>query len=236
VPERPGDFVVPPFRVATFDPRSGTYGVAESQGLVLTAAGNPVAQPAAADGEPAPAAEQDEDQGAIGPVRTASALWRGAVPIAARPWYPWVALAMPLAWLALVLGGAVRRRLAHAEAQSPRRTARDVRKKLAVAEAAARAGDARGCYAGIAVALRAAIEGRLGETVGSLTHAQLRRRLVERGMGEELARSIEGELEGIDFARYSAAAAAKDELAAALGRTRDLLASLDRFVPTREEA
>ena len=112
------------------------------------------------------------------------------------------------------------------------RASKEARRRLASAEAARTAGDARAFYAAVSLALKSVIEGRLGESVGSLTHPQLRKRLAERGMADDLSRAVVDELEAIEFARFSATGAKPEEMDSQLTRARDLIAKLDRFVPT----
>jgi hypothetical protein len=241
VPEREGTYTIPAFRVPVFDPASATWSVAHTEPLSLTAAGNPVGGVAAGGpAEPEPPLDDDDDDpdaaGGFGLVRTRSALSRGEQATAQAPWYPWAAAAPPLAWLGLLAGAAIRRRLAlRAERDVRGRASREAKKRLASAEAAARSGDAHSFYGALSLALKSAIEGRLGESVGSLTHSQLRKRLLDRGMSEDLARRVVDELEGIEFARFSSAAAERAEMDGALRRARRLLGELDRFVAAPPE-
>ncbi|UJR80225.1 BatD family protein [Sandaracinus amylolyticus] len=238
VPEREGTYTIPPFRVATFDPASGAYRVVESAPITLTAAGNPVggAVPSAQGDEVRPQAPDAEHVAQLGPVRTRSALARGDTALADRAWYPWALASFPLAWLGLVIGIAARRRAAARGAQSsPQKVTKEARKRLAVAESHAEKGDARAFYASLTLALRSVIEGRLGESVGSVTHRQLERRLAERGMSDALAKRVVEELEAYEMARFSASAAERDEMQSALARARELIGELDRFVPTAED-
>lgn len=239
VPEREGTYTIPAFRVATFDPATGRYGVAETRPLSLTAAGNPVAAAGdhGADGEEAERPETADRGGAqLGPVRTESALVRTSESLVRRGWYAWLLAAFPLAFLGVSIARELRRRAALRAAQpSPQRVAREARKRLAAAEAHAEKGDARELYAALSLALKSVIEGRLGESVGSLTHRQLERRLAERGMDEKLARRVVEELEGHEMVRFSASGAKPDEMQAALGRARELIGELDRFVAAPTE-
>jgi len=53
-------------------------------------------------------------------------------------------------------------------------------------------------------------------------------------MEEQLASTIVDELEGCDFARFSAIGVSSAEMQSCLDRTRELLRGLDRFTPTEE--
>lgn len=238
VPEQPGTFTIPSFRVAVLDPTTGTYSVASSDTLTLTAAGNALVDPAttATDAAHPDTPEADETTTPLGPVRTDAALVRHRTHLASQPWYPYVLGAFPIAWALMMFVRGARSRMAAREAlPSPAKVAREAKKRLATAEERAKAGDARGFYGAMTLALSAVIEGKLGESVGALTHRELEQRLVSRGMDGALAKKISTELEGADFARYSTSAAAPAEMQNALDRGRELLTSLDRFVATTEE-
>jgi hypothetical protein len=241
VPRRPGGYALPSLGFATFDPAAGTYGRAESTPLSLVAAGNVVAEPrpddAAADREPAEGGDAPADAAAsYGPLRTESALRRRAPSIVEQPWFPFALGAPAAGWLVmLIVSAALRRARARAGASAPQRTIRGARKRLARVDALAKAGDARACYGELASALKAALEARLGEPVGGFTLSALRGHLVARGMSEDLATRLVDELEGAEFARFSASGASPDELSRARDRAQALLDRIDRFTPSPAE-
>lgn len=239
VPEQPGTFTIPSFHVAVLDPSTETWADVASQPLTLTAAGNALTDPTTAPRAVAQTdtPEADEASTPLGPVRTEAALVRHRTRIAAQPWFPYVLGMFPVGWALLVIARSARRRMAAREAAVPatQRVAREAKKRLATAEEKAAAGDARGFYSALTLAISAVIEGKLGESVGALTHRELSRRLIERGMDADLAKKIAAELEGADFARYSTSAAAKDEMQGALDRGREILSALERFTATQED-
>jgi hypothetical protein len=106
-----------------------------------------------------------------------------------------------------------------------------VREKLDGAKRALKTTDVGAFYPAVAASLRAALEGRLGEPVGSLTHAQLGERLAAAGMGADLRDRLVEELEGCDFARFSAEAGSADEMDRCLQRVRAMVQRVERFVP-----
>ena len=65
-----------------------------------------------------------------------------------------------------------------------------------------------------------------------MTHAELRVRLRELGADDELVERIIDELDGADFARFSASGASDDEMSRALSRTQALIDRLARAKPT----
>jgi HEPN domain-containing protein len=130
----------------------------------------------------------------------------------------------------------VRRRIvARLERDVGGRASRQARKHLASAESAAKSGDVHACYAALSLALKSVIEGRLGESIGSMTYGQLGKHLLERGMDEGLARRVVEELEGIEFARFSARGGEEGEMRDGIERVRRLIVELERFVPTTPE-
>jgi hypothetical protein len=232
VPEREGTYTIPPFRVPTFEPESGRYLVVESPAVTLTAAGNPVlaGNPSMAE-EAAPTETNLDTESRLGPIRTESALSRGSESVARQAFYPWLLAAFPMGWLGFVGFVLMRRRVAARAGQNtPKKIVQEARRRLAGAEALLAKGDAREFYAAVSLAMKSVIEGRLGEAVGSLTHRELSRRLVERGMDGPLAKRITEELEGHEMVRFSASGAQPAEMQAALGRARELIGELDRFV------
>lgn len=234
VPEREGSFVVPAFRVPVYDPGTRTWSVAESAPLTLVAAGNP-ASPSGGSAEPEPGDPVALDDAPVeyGPVRTESELLRRRAHIASQAWYGWALGGVPVLFGFVLAARAIGRRLrARSEGDASAKAAREGRRRLADAEAKAKAGDARSFYAAVALALKSVIEGRLGESIGSLTHAELRKRMGERGMSADLAQKVVAELEATEFARFSASAAHASEMDASLVRARSLVAELDRFVAT----
>jgi len=233
VPERAGTFQIAPLGIDTFDPASSTYDRAEAPPLTLVAAGNAVAAGGSDDDSPAandPAAAGAEGAQRFGPLRTRSQLLRPGKLIGRETWYMALLALAPLAYLSLLLSDALRRRRAALyAATTSKRAARGARKRLFGAETHAASGDARSFYGEVASAIKTIVEVRLGEPIGGLTHPQLRDRLISRGMPEDLAGRTVDELEGCDFARFSAHGVSREEMSHCLDRARALLVRLDRF-------
>jgi hypothetical protein len=237
VPERPGEHTLGPFEVPVFDPGSGTYSTARAPALTLTAAGAAVdgaAPEATARDEAAPAEAGEAPR--FAPIRTRSALSRTHTLPTRQPWFLALLALGPLAF-----GGALLFRLARGRARradpkhAPKRARRAAQKQLAAARDHARANAPREFYAAVSHALEAVLQAKLGHPVGSFTHAELRRVLGERGMDEALAGRVMDELEGCEFARFSAVGVSGEEMERCLSRARELLAELDRFTPTSPE-
>lgn len=236
VPQRAGRFTIPPFKLSTFEPITGQYRAVETQALTLVAAGNAIAQPSAADdaADDAPRAGTSDDptEARLGPLRTKSGLSRRVTQLAAEAWFPWLLGGPPFAYLVLVLSQVTRRRLRDSGvARAPQRAVRGARKRLTKARELADAGDARAFYAEVAAALKAVAEARLGEPIGGLTHDKLKAHLVARGAAEDLAARLVDELDGADFARFSASGIAKDEMMHTVDRSQAIIERLEKFTP-----
>lgn len=237
IPERPGRFVVPALSADVFDPVDGTWSRASTTPLTLTAAGAALT-PDPGPARPEPRGDEDDEEPAerFGPVRARSALSRRRPDVSSSALYRLALAAPPLAFLLLVVVGQTRRRAERrAATEAPRRAVRSARKRLARARALAQSEDAGAFYGEVASVLRAVLEARLGEPIGGLTHDRLRDHLVERGMDEDLARAVTDELEGSDFARFSASGAAREGMDRCASRVGDLLERLDAFRPAAPE-
>jgi hypothetical protein len=244
---RAGRYTLGPLGFDAFDPQTARYTRVEAPALSLAVAGAPLtAGGTSAVGDPAPAPEADaaggeggpvgDDAPRHGPLRTTSALARHTAPLAERAWFVPALLAPPGLLALLLLGQLFARRARHAVAAGrPARAARDARRRLERAHALADAGDARAFYAEIGASLHALVDARLGEPTGGLTLADLRAHLVSRGMPEDLARRLVDELEGAEFARFSAAAVGPEEMREALARAAAIAERLLAFAPTRKE-
>jgi hypothetical protein len=239
VPERPGTYTIGPFRWAVLDPATGTWSTAEAPARTLVAAGNATQPPpdvAGADEPEADDAPTEDETAAFGPVRTSSSFARRSAWLASTPWF---GLGLAVGPLALVVTSLVLlqrwRSAARMEAGAADRAARDARKKLDDAAKAIEARDTRAFYAAVTQALKQGLETRLGRAIGSLTHAELKRLLVDRGMPNALATKIKDELEGAEMARFSAAGGEEKEMRTTLERVREIFAETLRFTPSAED-
>jgi hypothetical protein len=236
IPERAGTYRLPALGVDVFDPASGRYTRAESVPLTLTAAGNAVTPPPEPASPDAEDGAESEEEPRFGPVHTSSELERLKTPISSEPWYPWAVALGPTALLALFLFSRIRRRLDRRRlATTPARVVRSARKRLAGARAMAEASDPTAFYGEIARVLQAVLEARLGGPVGGFTHRELHAHLGARGMEEDLARRVVEELEGCDYARFSAAGVARAEMESCTDRVQAIVERLDRFAPRAVE-
>jgi hypothetical protein len=248
LPERPGTTMIPSFELAYFDPEAKGYAAAKSDPLRLEVTADGSARVAAA---PTGAAAVRPGAGAgpvenviateIRPIRTRATLNRdlGATFYRSRPFLG-LLLVPPLA---LALGrflARVRERLAADSQRNRRRRVRQmVRQRLGAAEDHRDAGRWSAFHIEIDRVLREVLAARLRRPVSGLRMDELRDLLLQRGLpGDEAARIIAA-LEGCDLARFAPAtadaAAAREQMSAALERAGELIVAIDK-APLREEA
>lgn len=236
VPKQPGQLTLPPLVLQTFDPASERYVELKSEALSLRVAGNALPPPAAS--APGPAAEApaapDRVEAPSVPaerwptLRTRSELARSTPRVVDQAWYAGLLALGPLLWLGILIGSALRTRLAaRAQLDGPERNRKQARQKLGLAEHAAKAGDATALHAACAAAIHEQLEARLGENTLGVSRAQLRQMLEARGIDSALAADILAQLEHADFARFGAAQSASAVLGAEVEKVRKLVARID---------
>ncbi|MFZ1866700.1 MAG: BatD family protein [Polyangiales bacterium] len=221
IAEAPGAHTVPPVQLHYFDPETGKYRSASTEALTFTAIGP--ARPASPAMEPT-GTEPKPQAATFGPIRLYSALTRGETPVRQRSWFAWLLGLPPLLFVLVVLGSSTIR---HRERRSE--TAGAIQRKLLRgAEDALRKNDPRSFYDRVVDSIHHALEARLSEPVVGLPHAELRARLAEAGLDEDLVQRVINELEGADFARFAASGVRKDEMERCLGRTEAIIARVQR--------
>jgi hypothetical protein len=201
VPQRPGVITLPSPALNVFDTRTRSYRKLQGPALTLRAVGRAVAAaPAPADAAaPKPSAESTHEWG---PIRTQSALARRHARLVTQPLYLLALALPPFAWLATLLLGGVRRRLAR-KADSPSgRALREARERMARADASAQRGQAAEFHAQAAAAVLGALAARAGSEVHALTHPALKRHLVDGGADAQLADDVVAYLDRCDLARF----------------------------------
>jgi hypothetical protein len=242
VARTPGRFTIPALTLNTFDPASGRYQAVTSPPLQVEvvgqalAAAQPTGDPTADDAKPETADDEDAGKAHVwAPIRTQSALERESTRLVERAWYGWALAAPALLWLAVIGAGGLRR-VASSRAQSgPGRALRDAEQRLQTAGEAARDGDASRFYAEASAALIGVLEARMHQTLSGHTRAELRQRLLARGLPQPLANELIEALERSDFARFGAAPASPAQLQAHASTLRPLFERLAAFTPSPEE-
>jgi hypothetical protein len=233
MPERGGALTLPAVELPYFDPQTGAYAVARAPSLPVTVEGDPtkVAQAAVA-----PSSENVLSQ-QIRPIRNRASVRSGvgerllrgrlAVGLLAGP---------PGAWLLLLVGDGLRRRLARETARSKRRRARrTARRRMRVAEYHIKAQRPSAFFGECARVLYEHLEYRLGAKVEALTLEELRLHLTKHGFSRDTAESVVRELENCDFARFAPSASGPGEMRAALRRVRTLLGLIEKARPSERE-
>jgi hypothetical protein len=120
-----------------------------------------------------------------------------------------------------------------------RRARSGARRRLKVAEALIRTGAeqvAPAFFGELQRALYEHLEVVLGSPATGMTLAELQPFLLARGVPEDTARAVIGELENCDFARFAPAAQGRDEMRAAVKRVRELLLAIERMPAPAEAA
>lgn len=229
LPQKGGALSLPAVELAYFDPATAKYAVAKSTPIALTVEGDPTKVESAS-----PAATSENVLGQqIRPIRNRASvrssvgdrLFRGRVGI--------IMLAVPPgAWLLVLIGDALRRRLGRDTAGSKRRRARrSARRRLRVAEYHIRAQRPSAFFGECARVLYEHLEYRLGNKVEAFTLGELREYLIARGFDRETVEATVKELENCDFARFAPSASGPGEMRAALRRVKALLPLIERQKP-----
>jgi hypothetical protein len=233
LPQKGGTVTLPSVELAYFDPTTAKYDVAKSQPITVTVEGDPTKVEAASTGSP-----QENVLGEqIRPIRNRTSVHSGVGDQLFRGRLAIVLLALPPgAWLLVLVGDALRRRLARETAGSKRRRARrSARRRLRVAEYHIKAQRPSAFFGECARVLYEHLEYRLGAKVEALTLAELREHLLARGFGRDTAEAVVKELENCDFARFAPSASGPGEMRAALRRVRTLLGEIEKQRPTSQE-
>jgi hypothetical protein len=213
-PERGGDQTVPSLRLVYFSPRTGQYQIAETEPLTLHVRGDPAALGAAAEDHfIAPDIRLIHDGTTIASV--------SAGPVHREPWFWVIAALPPLGFAGLLIAERIRR------SRVPGGRGR-ARLRLREAGLHLRGNRAPQFFAELARVLDERLSEALGQPARALTRPQLAAQLEERGLPADLIRRIGDELDNCDFARFTPAAAAPEEMRAALERTRALADDIDR--------
>jgi hypothetical protein len=234
VAKKPGTFDLGRLGFSAFDPLAEAYARVEAAPLSLRATGESIANAAPADS----ATDDVDSEGAPswGSLHATSALERRRPPIAGELSFRVALLAPPVLFFGALAFTAMARRRNRRRSESRAIAARSSKKLLAEAVALRESGDARAFYASVGRAIRKALEARLSAASQGLAMRELRALLAERGMTEDLRLRLLEELEGCEFAQFSASSTDAPEMDRALERARALIARVEAFEPSTEEA
>ena len=237
VPQKPGTFTISGLGLNAFNPKTHVYSRVAANAVALVAAGN-ATTPSVPMAALSAAANADEDAHAppgdetlsLQPIRTHSDLNRKSARIVDQRWYAGLVALFPTTFVLFLALQLIRRIGGKSNALEEDRKAKAATKgRLEAAEACAQKGDARGFYGEVEHAIKAMLAHRTGEAIGGFTHPQLRSRLVELGMSDDLAARIIDELEGSEFARFSASGGSAQEMQSCMARVQALLERIERF-------
>jgi hypothetical protein len=241
LPQAPGPLTLPALSLPYFDPATETHGRTETQPITVTvtgtavAAATPTPQGTTAPEPTATPAPRTAALGRLGPLRPRTELRRAELPVSAKPWYRWALAGPPLLWIAVLALGTLFTRLRRRSGAVSGDALKAARKRLRGAAALEKDGEARKFYAEVSGALTAAVESQIDLAPAGLTHTELRQVLDDRGMAADLSGRIIEELEGCDFARFSAAGASREEMTRCRQRVEALLDRLAAFRPQASE-
>ena len=219
VAEKPGQYKLPPFELSVLDPSDGSVAKIATERLVLNVVGNaPLAAtditPTTSDSQSSPASLQ------LSPIRTQSNLVRERLFLHQQPWFRWTLALPPALFFATFLGLGWARRRASSRASSFEQASTGA---LQRASLFASQNDAKQFYDELAQSLLNALSYKLNASAQGMTQQELSERLRRRGADDDLTRRVIDELEGCDFARYSAVAADAEEMKTSLSRSRALI-------------
>ncbi len=220
VPQAPGRYQVPLLRLPFFDPATESYDVVTTQPLSFESIG-----PAITERERDLSQAPTRTSSRFGPIRTESELTRLQTPVRERTWFGW-GLALPaFLFLGLALGTTLRRRR-----RARRSTGGAVQRELLKdAGDALKHNEPRRFYDGIVASLTHALDERLPQRVGGLSHAELKTQLEQQHFDPDLVHRIINELEGADFARFAASGVSSSEMEQCYQRTTALVERIQRL-------
>ena len=227
-PSAPGTYRIPAFTLNVLHPGDGSVQSLSTRELELVAtgaaegAGNASVSGAVEGTRVAP---QDAAKGALPPLSPRASLKRREPAVSSRAWYPWALATPPALWAALMITRNFRRRRAGRAAARPAVAKGNALRHL---RSLAPGGDSSAFYREAARVLRAALDHTAGHTTAGITLAALRQELEARGMAPDLAERVAAELEGFDFARFSASASSPEEMLRCADRVAALLERLER--------
>jgi hypothetical protein len=236
VPERSGEFQIPPLAMETFDPVARSYKTIRTQPLTITVrVGSPGPDGVASGGRASQTAAQNVlAASGLRPIRLKIARLTLGAPPWTRPWF-WPLFGVgPAGAVAALVALRVRRALAHdAQGQRVRGAAQAARKRLRGAEAilsAAKAGkaDSPAFHAEVARALTQYLVDKQSVAAPGMTREQLAAALAARGHSQATITALSEVLDRCDQARFSPGPSEVAAQQALLSRAEAILEQLER--------
>lgn len=236
VPQRGGDLTIPAIVIPYFDAGSDRYREARSSPIPITVVGDPDAVDD--DGKGGGGLRENVIARDIRPSHDTDTLSAAIAPFLYRQLWFWLIAGMPLGvFVGVVVVDKLRERLRAETPRSRLRKARGrARRRFKVADIHLRGNRPAKLFAELSAAIYEHLEDRLGGSVQSMTREQMRQHLVNKGFPQTTVERIERELETFDFARFAPSASGPGEMRAAIRRTRELLAEIERVRPAGKDA
>ncbi len=222
-----GEQTIPAIELPYFDPSTGSYEVARASAIGVTVEGDP--------DESRSANQRRGDGGAIArdirllrPVGILES--RVLVSLHRQAWFWWLLCFPPFGYVTVILGDRFRRRLRKETPRARLRRAQGkARSHLKVAEIHLRGQRPAKFFASLSHAVYAHLEEWLDHGLQSMTQKEMSSFLAERGIDAGTIRRIEEDLDAFDRARFAPSTTDAKEMRAAVERTRELLARVDKI-------
>ncbi len=235
IPERTGDFVIPPLELPMFDPAKGEYTVLRTQPVDIHVTPADNSAPVSSGGQVAAPSVSNVLSGGIRPIRIESAadvpskpLWQRKIfwPLAGGPVAAWVVLLSGSAFI-----GTLRRR--DPKRLKERRAHSAASRRLRAARAMLEANDANGLHAEVTRALQQFVTDKTAVAALGLTREELGRALMDRGYPAPNVRALVELLERCETARFSPGSSSPEQLAKLLDDANRTLDTLESIRPAR---
>lgn len=225
-PTEGGKQVIAAIEIPYFDPSTGRYEAARTRPMTVFVEGDPNAVQAIETGSN----RENVISRDIRLIRSGDQIGsRVALRLHDSSWFWILALAPPLLFALIVITDRVREGLKKETPRARLRRARGrARQRFRVAEIHLRGNRPPKFFAELAHVISEHIAERVGQPVRSMTRAEMRAFLAEKGFDDTTIKQIVDSLESFDFARFAPSAAGAEEMRAALRRTRELLRRIER--------
>jgi hypothetical protein len=228
IPERTGDFQLPPFEYPYFDPVTQAYAVARTEPITLHVAAG-AAPAVSSSGQPGPSVTPSVIASGLRPIRLRGDLSATAIPLWQRGLF-WPIALLPVLLFGFAWGGtsviaAWRRR--DPELLRVKRAHSAASRRLKAARDRLDANDSKEFYAEVIRALQQFVTDKAGVGALGLTHTQLEQALTGRGFVERDVRAFVGLLEICETARFSPTASAPSSMIGVLSQAQAVLDGLE---------
>ncbi|MCD6497459.1 MAG: protein BatD [Deltaproteobacteria bacterium] len=221
-----GSHEISAFKFAYFDPKDHAYHVVQTRELAVTVTGSlQTSGSAGATGGPANVLSIG-----IRPIHGRVALVTRIGPRFYETTVFEILVALPpLVLLGLGLFVLVRIRLSReTDAGRRRKVLGRARRRLRAARQKLQEDDAAGFFGEVARVIEEVLSEKLSRPVSGMTSDELRKTMTQAGLDDDLIERVLRELGDCDFARFSPAAASRQEMERAFDRVRKLTGLIDR--------